>query len=176
MEYPVELIAVGKIVNTHGVKGYVKVFPLTDNLERFCRLSKVLLVLGEYRREEAIDQVRLDSHKNNVYLLFKGITDKSLADPLKNSLIMIPKSQLVPLPENTYYHFQLIGLQVYLQEGAYLGKIKQILETGANDVYLVENEPGDKPILIPALKSIVKEIDLEQGKMIVDPPPGLLDI
>jgi 16S rRNA processing protein RimM len=176
MEHREELIAVGKITNTHGVKGYVKVFPLTDNLERFYQLNKVMLVLGDHRREEAIDQVKLNIHKNAAYILFKGISDISGAGSLKNSLIMIPKSQLVSLPENTYYHFQIIGLQVYLQQGDYLGQIMQILETGANDVYMLEKETGSKPILIPALKSIVKEIDLEQGKMIVDPPPGLLDI
>lgn len=164
------MIKVGQILTTHGHKGEVKVFPLTDNSERFKALEYVYLEMPEGNKKVHLENVR--GYKNFVILKFKEITDMSLAEMLRGLYIIIEEKQLVDLPENHYFIFQIIGLEVY-ENGTYLGKIIDVIETGSNDVYIVKNQ--EKEILIPALKSIVKEINLENKKMIVVLPEGLAD-
>lgn len=171
-----EYIAVGKITSTHGLRGFVKVMPLTDSIHRFKELKKVTIETGHKKLHMEIKIAQLNEHKNMAYVLFEGIDDVDQAQLLRNSLMLIPKEEVPQLPEYSYYHFEIIGLAVYDESDTYLGKVNQILETGANDVYVLADTSTDKPILIPALKTIVKTIDLEKGKMIINPPPGLLDI
>ncbi len=166
-----DLISVGEIIKAQGIRGEVKVIPHTDNPIRFGKIRRVFLKGNTGWRELTIESYR----KFNEYVLIKflGIDDLKAADSLGRGLMMIPRSERPNLSNGRYYYDQIEGLKVFTTEGKYLGAIVRILETGANDVYIVED--GTKEILIPALKSVIKEIDLEQTKMYVEPLPGLLE-
>ncbi len=168
-----DLIAVGKIVNTHGHKGDVKVIPLTDNPERLEELKKVIISNGNNLKEFNITSVRY--HKNFAILAFAEIENMNEAEKLKESLMLIPKNEAKKLPEGSYYIFDIIGLEVKSTDGRRLGKIVDVFQTGANDVYDVEDQESGKHYLIPAIKQIVKNISLEVGEMIIEPMEGLLD-
>lgn len=157
------LIAVGKVVAPHGVRGELRIMPLTDFPDRFENLSCVNL---DEQTTLAIE--RVNYHKHYVLLKFKGYNSRNAVDCLRGKTLYITRDKLMPLPEGRYYHFDLIGLAVFTEDDHYLGKVTEILETGSNDVYVTELEqPGAKPVLIPALKQVVKKIDLENKKMIV---------
>jgi 16S rRNA processing protein RimM len=164
------MIKVGQIVTTYGHKGEVKVYPLTDNPDRFNQLEYVYLQLPDGIKKFHIQKIRY--YNNFVLIKFKEVPDMSFAEKLRGVYITIEEDQLVALPEEHYFIFQIIGLDVY-EKDFYLGKITDIIQTGSNDVYIVKN--NEREILIPALKSIVKEIDLTEKKMSVSLPEGLLD-
>lgn len=163
-------ISIGKILAPHGVKGEVKVLPLTDFPERFSQRDRVWVDRKSTFLE--IEGVR----QQNRFLLIKlaGINDRDEAENLKNALIQVPEEEVVPLPSGHYYHFQIVGLKVYDIRGNFLGVINDILETGANDIYLVPR-PDKKDLLIPALKTVVLEINPASGRMTVEIPAGLDD-
>ncbi|KJS18926.1 MAG: hypothetical protein VR72_20790 [Clostridiaceae bacterium BRH_c20a] len=164
------MIKVGQIMSTFGNKGELKVFPLTDDPERFKKLKYVYLIMPDGDIKMHISSVR--NHKNTVILSFKEVPDMSSAEKLRNIYICIEEEQLVKLPENHYFIFQIIGIEVY-EKGIFLGKIQNVIQTGSNDVYVVKD--NEKEILIPALKSIVLGIDLDEKKMFVSLPEGLVD-
>lgn len=166
-----EFIAIGKIVNTQGRRGAVRVFPLTDYPERFKDTSRVWVSIKGARQQLSIGEAAL--YKNYVIIEFKEITDMKDAEALKGGILEVPRGELVALPEDNYYIFDIVGLQVYDAGGDLLGKITDVLHTGANDVYVVET--GGKPLLIPALKQVVREIDLDSRRMVVELPKGLVD-
>lgn len=156
-----KLIAIGKAVAPHGVRGDVRVIPLTDFPDRFRTMKKVQLEDGR-----ALDIESVKYHNQFVHLKFRGIDDRDAAQALKGKLLMVGRADLVKLPEGQYYIFDIVGLKVYDEAGAYLGTVTDVLPTGANDVYIAERE-GNKPLLIPAIKDVVKEIDIPGGKMTV---------
>ena len=164
-----EYIKVGKIVNTHGVKGCVKCMPLTDDEERFQELEYVYTEKDNARRK-IID---VWYRKGTVYIQLENINDMNTAESFKNTFISILEDQLRELPEDSYYVFDLEGMEVYSAEGEYLGKIDVVHQTGANDVYEVVNK--DKSFLIPAVKNVVKEVNLEEKKMVINVIEGLLE-
>ncbi|MDK2822153.1 MAG: rRNA processing protein RimM [Clostridia bacterium] len=164
------MIKIGQILTTHGHKGEVKVFPLTDDPNRFDDLKFVFLNLPDGYTKMHINSVKY--HKNFVILKLKEITDMSAAEKLRNIYICVQEEQLITLPEDHYFIFQLIGLEVYENE-KYLGKVKDVIQTGSNDVYIVQG--NKKEVLIPALKTVVKNIDLQTKKMFVELPEGLVD-
>jgi 16S rRNA processing protein RimM len=110
--------------------------------------------------------------KGMAYLRLSGIDDREAAAELGGRLLSIPESELEPLPEGQYYRFQLIGLSVVSRDGEELGRVTEVLSTGANDVYVVRGERGE--LLLPATDEVVREIDLETGRMLIDVLPGLL--
>jgi 16S rRNA processing protein RimM len=154
------LITIGKIVAPHGVRGDVRVIPLTDFPERFTKLKSVLID----DRTLIIQGVRY--HKQFVLLKFRDIDSINEVECLRGKLLQIQRKDVAPLPEGRYYQFEIIGLAVYNEQDECLGTITEILETGSNDVYVVENREN-KQILVPALKDVVKKIDIPSGKMIV---------
>jgi len=164
------MIKVGEILTTFGNKGELKVSPLTDDLERFKKLKYVFFKMPEGYTKMHIASVR--NHKNAVILSFEEIPDMSSAEKFRNIYICIEEEQLVQLPKDHYFIFQMIGLEVY-EKGIFLGKIENVIQTGSNDVYIVKD--NKKEILIPALKSIVEKIDLDAKKMVVSLPEGLVD-
>lgn len=167
-----EMVAIGKIIGTFGFKGTVKIALLTDFPERFKGLQKVRLYGGKINQDFEIEEAK--AH-NNMYLIkFKGIESKEEAAKYKNVLLMVHESEVYPLPEGYYYHFQLKGLKVYDEEKGFLGELKEILETGANDVYVVASEEYGE-ILLPAIKSVIKEVNLEENMMKIKLLPGLID-
>ncbi len=168
-----EMITIGKIVNTQGHLGEVRIWPLTDFPERFSNLKQVYINLNGHTEIYHIDGVRFN--KRFVLVKFAEVPDMNRAETLKEALIQLPSEDLLPLPEDTYYIFELIGLQVHTGAGEKLGIITDVIQTGSNDVYVVK-PPLGKDILIPALKQVVKKIDLSEKKVVVELLPGLLDI
>lgn len=164
-----EYIRVGKIVNTHGIKGCMKVLSLTDELERLEELDYVYTEIDDKKRKIKDIWYR----KGMVYLELEGINNMDDAIKMKESFISIEESQLKELPEDTYYIFELEGLEVYSTEGEYIGKLKEVFQTGANDVYEVVNE--SKSYYIPAIKNVVKEVSIEDKKIIINVIEGLLE-
>jgi len=163
-----DYIKVGKIVKTHGVKGYVKCVPMTDDLERFQELEYVYTEKDHMKR--TIDDVY---QKGMVYLKLKDIDDMDTAEKFKDTYISILEDQLRELPEDSYYLFDLEGMDVYSTQGEHMGKISEIYQTGANDVYEVKNK--NRTFLIPAVKDVVKSVDLQGKKMIINVIEGLLE-
>lgn len=165
-----ERVIIGKILSPHGVKGEVKVQPLTDYPERFHRTKNVWLDAKKNYYE--IENIR---EQLEIFLIkFRSVDDRDEAEKLTNSFLTIDPEQVIELPPGHFYHFQIIGLEVYDVQGACLGQIIDIIETGANDVYVVKREEK-KDLLIPALKTIVREIDIRSKRMIVELPAGLDD-
>ncbi|MDI9495542.1 MAG: ribosome maturation factor RimM [Bacillota bacterium] len=164
-----DYIKVGKIVNTHGIKGYVKCIPMTDDLERFRDLKYVYTEKDDTKR--TIDDVW--DQKGMVYLKLKGIDDMGTAEKFKDTYISILKDQLRQLPEDSYYLFDLEGMDVYSSEGDHMGKISQIYQTAANDVYEVKDKK--RTFLIPAIKDVVKSVNIQEKKMVIDVIEGLLE-
>ena len=165
------ILSIGKIVGAHGIRGAVKVYSYAESPSIFRPDREILLEdTRACRQTLCIQWVR--SHKGRVLLSFKGIDTRNDAEALIGSALFINKEELPELESGTYYWTDIIGLAVYRSDGRYLGKITSILPTGSNDVYVVRGE-SDKEILIPALESVVLEIDLEKKNMRVDLPEGL---
>lgn len=168
-----EMINVGEITGAHGIKGQVKVEALTDfPEERFAPGSE----LYSAKLGRTVRVISAGVHKGLYLLGLEGVGDRDLAQSLLHTCLQVPKSSLPALPEGEYYHFQLIGLQVYEGEKL-LGELTEVMQTGANDVYVIAAPAGQKPaeILLPALKSCILGVDLAAGKMTVKIPEGLLD-
>ncbi len=164
-----EYIKVGKIVNTHGIKGCLKCMPLTDDPDRFEELEYVYTEKDNTRRKIMDVWFR----KDMVYLMLENINDMNAAESFKDTYISIYEDQLRELPQDSYYLFDLEGMEVFSSEGEHLGKIDIVYQTGANDVYEVIN--GNKSFLIPAVKEVVKEVDIKNKKMVINIIEGLLE-
>ena len=155
-----DLFTIGQIVAPHGVRGEVRIVPLTDFPERFENLKTVFL--------EDDSKMELESVKfSNKFIIakFKNINSRNDIEIFNGKLLMLNRSDIPSLPEGEYYNFDIIGLEVIDDKGSKLGKITEVLKTGSNDVYVVE---GKKQILVPALKKVVKEINLVDGFMKVE--------
>ena len=160
-------IAIGKVRRPYGVRGEVKVEFLTDFPERFKDLKAVYIDWEPY----TIERYRFVA--DGILLKFAGIDTPEDAAFLRNRLIEIPVSEAVPLPPDTYYYFQILGLKVVTTAGEVLGEVVDIIVTGANDVYVVRSA-GGREILLPAIEDVVKEVDLESNRLVVELLPGLL--
>ena len=165
-EVPPGYVAIGRVGALWGVRGAVRVLPLTDR-RRQLAAGRIVTVAGERR---TIVSARWQ--KGMVYLRLAGIEDREAAAELRGRLLAIAESELEPLPEGQYYRFQLIGLAVVSTDGEELGQVTEVLSTGANDVYVVSGHRGE--LLLPATDEVVREIDLETGRMLVQVLPGLL--
>lgn len=165
-----QMFTIGKIVNTHGVKGEVRVLPSTDDIKRFGKLKEVQV---ENRTTITYEIETVRYHKNFVLLKFKGINTMDEAELLKNSLLKINRKDALPLQKDEYYQCDLYGLKVVTDTGRDLGKLTDILVTGSNDVYVVRND--EKEILIPAIKQCILNVDLEAQEMLVHLLEGLED-
>lgn len=166
-----EWILVGTLFRTHGIRGEVKVYPLTDTPERFLDLNDVVIEDASGQRHNArIDRVRFQ--QDRLILHFAGKDRIEEIEPFVKGHILIHRSQAVPLAEGRYYHADIIGLSVVTEAGETLGSIEEILETGSNDVYVVRR--GKKEVLVPAIEEVVRKIDLEQGTMVIHVLEGLL--
>jgi len=162
---------VGQIVNTFGIKGFLKVKPFTDEVERFEELKKVYICKKEKLEEVEIEEVKY--HKDMVLLKVKGIDDMNEAEKVKGLYLKIDRKNAKKLSKDTYFIADLLGLDVYSDENEYLGKVDEIFPTGANDVYVVKDEMG-KQLLLPGIPDVIKEIDLEKEKIIVHLLKGLV--
>ena len=165
-----QLMEIGQIVNTYGIKGFVKVKPFTDNIKRFEDLSYVYVETKKQLLKMTIEEVKYS--KDMVLLKLKGIDDISVAENYRNCYIKIDRKDAVKLPEDTYFIVDLIGINVYTEEDVCLGNIVDIFSTGANDIYVVKDELG-KQILLPAIGEVIKVVDTKNKKMVVHLLEGL---
>ena len=168
-----EMLRVGVITTTHGVRGEVKVYPTTDDAERFLELEEIWLDTGKERLPLKIQNVKF--FKNMVILKFEGYDDINAVQAWRQKDLLVTREQAVELKEDEYFIGDLIGLHVEDEEGNALGVLRDVLETGANDVYLV-SRPGEKDLMLPAIKECIRKVDLEAGIMRVRVLPGLLDL
>ncbi len=171
------LIRIGYIKRAHGIHGELVVMPLTEDPGRYGQLHQVYVRPQQPLSGMAADPLNIQSYRfagKDIILKFREINDRNTAESYKGWYIEISRDDLRVLPADTYYVFDMIGLDVYSEEGEFLGKLKDISSTGSNDVYEVGKE-GAKSFFIPALKSVVRQISLESGKIIVRIPEGLLD-
>lgn len=164
-------LEIGQIVNTFGIKGMVKVKPFTDDINRFDRLETIYIENKKSRKEYEIEEVKY--HKNMVLMKLKGVNTVEEADLLRQSYLLVDREKEEPLEEGVYYIVDLLGLEVYTDEGQLLGKVDDIFNTGSNDVYVVKDELG-KQILLPAIADVIKEINIKENKITVHIIEGLI--
>lgn len=160
-------IEIGKIVNTHGLRGHIKVEPWCDGIETYEYLNRVFINNFEYE----IESVKLQ--KNLFLLKFTNLNSIEDAEKLKNKIIYANEEEMPPLPEGVFYIKDIIGLSVY-DGDKFVGEIVDWIETGANNVYIIKR-PDGKDVLIPAIDSVIKEINIENKKMSVNMLEGLME-
>ena len=168
-----QMLRVGVITSTHGVRGEVKVFPTTDDRMRFKKLEEVILDTGKEQKTLEIEHVKF--FKNMVILKFKGFDNINDSEIYKGKDLLVTRDHAVKLGPDENFIVDLIGLPVITDEGEELGTLKDVMQTGANDVYVVERENG-KDVLLPAIKQCILKVDLEKEKITVHVMEGLLDL
>ncbi len=168
-----DVVLIGEILGTHGVKGTSKIQSYAESLDVF-EPGAALLVRTPDGSENSYEIIWVKPHSRGALLALKDVADRKQAKALVGSELYIGRARLPKLDDGTYYWFDLIGLNVYTTEDRYIGRLDSIIETGANDVYVVKKK-DDREILIPALKSIVRVIDIDQKIMQVELPDGLKD-
>ena len=167
-----DLLQVGAITSTHGIRGEVKVFPTTDDVNRFKKLKEVVLDTGKEQLTLQIEGVKF--FKQFVILKFKGIDNINDIEKYKGKSLFVTRENAVQLKKDEYFIADMIGSTVEDEEGKVLGTLIDVMQTGANDVYIVEDENG-KELLFPAIKQCVLKVDIEEKKILVHVMPGLLD-
>lgn len=168
-----DLLQVGIITSTHGVRGEVKVYPTTDDPRRFRRLKEVVLDTGKEKMNLEIEGVKF--FKQFVILKFKGLDNINDIEKYRQKSLYVTRKNAVRLQRDEYFIADLIGLKVQDEDGKELGTVKDVMETGANDVYEVEMADG-KSLLLPAIKQCILNVDVENGTMQVHVLEGLLDL
>ena len=166
-----DYLAVGKVVNVHGVRGELRVLPITSDLSRFDYLLFVTTNWEGKPKEFRVTGTRL--FKNLVLLKLNGINNRDDAEKLKSQELLVERKHARPLEEDEYFICDIIGVEVY-EDDTCLGTLEDVLETGSNDVYIIK-KPDGKELLLPALKSVVEKVDIEEKRMQVKIPEGLLD-
>ena len=166
-----EWATIGKIVAPFGVRGEMKVFSLTDIPDRFAQLKSIFL--GSDYIPYKITAVR-PYRGDMVILKLEGVNDAAIVDTLRGRDLSIPLDKLAKLPQDSYYQHDILGMHVVTLAGREVGTIIDIMETGSNDVYVVRGEDGSQ-ILLPAIKDVVKQVDLIRQMMYIEPMAGLLD-
>ena len=162
---------VGKIVNTHGIRGEVKVVPITDFAdERFKKGANLMIEKDNEMIPVTVDQAR--PHKGMQLVKFAGYGNINDVERFRNCFLSVAEDDQQPLEDGAYYYHQIIGLQVETTDGRPLGKIKEIMAPGANDVWVVER-PHKQDLLLPVIKDVIKKVDLEKHKVIVELMEGL---
>lgn len=168
-----DLLQVGIITSTHGVRGEVKVYPTTDDSRRFRRLKEVVLDTGKEKMNLEIEGVKF--FKQFVILKFKGLDNINDIEKYRQKSLYVTRKNAVRLQRDEYFIADLIGLKVQDEDGTELGTVKDVIETGANDVYEVEMADG-RSLLLPAIKQCILNVDVENGTMQVHVLEGLLDL
>ena len=156
-------VAVGRVLGPFGLKGEVKVQPLTDNPRRFAARAKL------FAGAQPVTVLRAREAQGHLFVTFKGFPDRTSVESFRHALLQIPETDLPPLPEGEFYRFQLIGLTAMAGDGEVIGTVEEIIETGSNDVYRIRT-PDGADVLLPALDDVIISIDLPCGRMVVDPP------
>ncbi len=164
-------VAIGYIVRTHGIKGDVKVSQLSDNPDRFADLKEIFIITKDGARQESCIK-KVMPVKGGLIISLASCTTVSDAEGLVGSYIAVPEDEVPGLGKDTYYHYEIIGMDVFTTDGRCLGKIEDIISTGSNDVYLVKDDNHE--YLIPAIRDVVKDVDIKGKRMVILPMEGLL--
>lgn len=167
-----QLLQVGVITQTHGVHGEVKVFPTTDDPERFLDLEYVFLDTGREKKKLAIQSVKF--FKQFVILKFKGINNINDIEKYKRCALLVDRENAVELEEDEYFIADMIGMEVLTEDGEIFGTLKDVIETGANDVYIINSKKHGE-VLVPAIKECILDVNVKEGKMLVHLMDGLID-
>lgn len=166
-----EFIIIGKVVSTQGNKGEVKVWPLTDSIDRFKSLASIFIRNNSIRKTLNIEKIR--SKENTVILKLEDIDNIEKAKMIVGSFLEVKRENAIKLSKDTYFIFEIIGLEVYTVNNIFLGKVKNVISTGSNDVYIVKNK-NNKELFIPAIREVIKNIDLEKKRITVKMVDGLI--
>ena len=166
-----EMLEVGQIVNTFGVKGMIKIVPYTDDISRFDDLKEIYVVQKSKKEKYVIEEIKY--HKNMVLAKLKGIDTMNDAELLKQASVQIERKDAIPLEKDTYFIVDLIGLKVITDDDKELGNLVDIYNTGSNDIYVVKDELG-KQVLLPAISDVIKKIDMENKTITVHLIKGLV--
>lgn len=171
------VIRIGEILGPHGIQGEVRVYPLTDHPDAFATRGEMTLVppTGHPGSATPVVATSCRVHKGIAVLRLSGVASRAEAEALRGWHLSVDPNAVIPLPKGRYYVFQLVGLRVETMNGRLVGTLKDVLFPGANDVYVVEEETTGKEVLIPAIRQVVREVCLDEGRMLIDPIPGLLD-
>jgi 16S rRNA processing protein RimM len=169
-----EYLNVGKIVNTHGIRGEVRVISQTDFPEERYKKGAKLTLFRDGKQPLVLVITNHRKHKNFDLLTFEGYPNINDVEVFRNGILKVAEEDLTDLEENEFYYYEIIGLPVIDENGQKLGVVKEILSPGANDVWVVQRK-GQKDALIPYIESVVKKIDLENEEIHVEIPEGLLD-
>ena len=167
-----EMFNIGKIVNTHGIRGEVKVKRISDFEERFAAGETVYL-----KNEETLIQLTITTHrihKGFDLIQFEEFDNINDVEKYKGSYLQIKEEQLTELDDHEFYYYEIVGCEVFTSSGEKLGKIKEVLAPGANDVWVVQRS-GKKDALIPYIAEVVKKVDISNKKVMIEPMEGLLD-
>lgn len=166
-----EYFEIGQIVNTSGLKGVIKVKPFTDDITKFNNFKTIYVSIKKELKEFEIEQVRFS--KNMVFLKLKGIDTIEEAENYRNLYLKIKRDKDEKLEKDTYYIVDILGCKVYTDEQKELGEVIDVFSTGSNDVYVVKDELG-KQILLPAIKDVIKNVDIENKTITVHLLEGLI--
>lgn len=166
-----QLLQVGVISSTHGVRGEVKVFPTTDDVKRFKKLKNVILDTGKEHLPLEVESVKF--FKQFAILKFKGIDNINDIEKYKGKSLLVDRANAVKLRKNEYFIVDMIGLQVFTDDGEEFGVMKDVLETGANDVYIIDSLKHGE-VLVPAIKQCILDVDIENRKMVIHLMEGLV--
>lgn len=167
------MLIIGEIVGPQGIRGEVKVYPYTDFPERFFKLTEITIRKGNQTRVLHVEKVR--RHKNLFLFFFREINDRNKVDELRGWEMVVDYDDAVSLPIGHYYDYQLMDMAVVdLNTDLVVGRIAEILHLPANAVYRVAT-PGGKSIYLPALKQIIKQVDVQANRMYIEPMEGLLE-
>lgn len=167
-----EYLQIGKIVNTHGVKGEMRLIPLTDDPHRFDDLKWVYVEIDHEMKKFTIENLKYT--KASVIIKLSGIDTVEAANTLRDCFILVDRSHAVKLPEGSFFICDILGSTVLDENGTVLGQLTDVLQTGSNDVYVIKNGSG-RELLLPALKSVVRKVSPEHQRIEVVVPKGLLD-
>lgn len=165
---------VGKIVNTHGIRGEVRVISRTDFAQERYKIENVLYIFMENKPPIEVKVASHRVHKSFDLLAFEGYDNINLVEKFKGAMIKVPESQLQPLDEGEYYFHEIIGCTVVTEDGETIGEVKEILKPGANDVWVVKRKKGGD-VLIPYIADVVKQVDVENKTITIHVMEGLLD-
>ena len=166
-----KLLQVGVISSTHGVRGEVKVFPTTDDVKRFKKLKKVILDTGREHMPLEVESVKF--FKQFAILKFKGIDNINDIEKYKGRSLLVDRQNAVKLQKDEYFIADMIGMEVYTEDGEQFGTLRDVLETGANDVYIIDSVKHGE-VLVPAIKQCILSVDIEEQKMVIHLMEGLV--
>jgi len=166
-----EFIIIGKVVSTQGNKGEVNVLPLTDSIDRFKNLDNVFLRSKKSQTILNVEKIR--KRKDTVILKLKDIENIEEAKMIVGSFLEVERKNAVKLPKETYFIFEIIGLEVYDENNIFLGKVENVISTGSNDVYVVKSKDKEE-LFIPAIREVVKNVNLEKKRITIKMLDGLI--